>query len=164
MPLIVEDGTGIDGANSYSDLVAIRAYATLRGRTLPVDDDLVIAYAIRAMDYLESFRDEYFGTETYDDQSLAFPRDVLVNDVEIIGYMPQLLLNAQMQLVIELSNGLELFPTFVRDGRVKRKKIGPLETEWFDGNQTGLSPIIISIDWMLAGLLRQSFTLKTQRV
>lgn len=164
--LIVEDGTIVADANSYNDLAAIRVYAVLRNRTLPLDDDSVKAYAIRAMDYLESFRDQYKGAIVDAAQLLAFPRTgVKAGNVEYADdVIPQLIKNAQMQLVIELAAGVELFPTFVRLGRVKRKKIGPLETEWFDGQQTGLAPVIIAVDWMIEGFLNQQVGLKTVRV
>ena len=55
MSLIVEDGTGLPDANSYCDLDEIRSYAADRGVALSSDDAIIIAFAIKATDYLESY-------------------------------------------------------------------------------------------------------------
>ena len=92
---------------------------------------------------------------------------------EIIGPAPPLdpntippnIIKAQCQCCVEQNNGVVLMPTFVQTSRVKRKKIGPLETEWFDNAQTGVQPIIPSVSNLLTNLINQSqFTLTTVRV
>jgi len=166
MPLIVEDGTIVANANSYNSLVTIKAYAALRSRVLPDDDDVVTGYAIRAMDYLSTFGEQYKGLRSSALQFLDWPRSgVTIDTVEIDSdFMPFNLLSAQNQLVIEQANGVELLPTYIRDRAVKRKKIGPLETEWFDNSAVGILPTLTLVDLMLTSLLNQTFTLRTVRV
>lgn len=164
--LIPEDGTNVADANSFNTLTEIKAYATLRRRTLPDDDELIEGYAIRAMDYLSSFEDQYKGDRTYDDQTLSFPRsDLVIRNTDFPeDEMPAEIKNAQCQLVIEMAAGVILQPTFVLEGRIKRKKVGPLDTEWFDGMQSGNEPMIPAVDALLSPLLRMSFGLVTVRV
>lgn len=167
MPLVVQTTVVDPTANSYGSLVLIKDFANMRGRILPDDDAIIEAYAIRAMDYIESFRDQYKGEpSTGALQTLSFPRDgvQLGNMVMEDNFIPAMIVSAQAQLVVEQSLGVELQPTFVMQNRVKRKKIGPLDTEWFDGASTGIAPIIATVDVLLAPLFRQFFGLRTQRV
>jgi hypothetical protein len=166
MALVVEDGTIVANANSYNDLTTIKAYAVARNRVLPDDDEIVSGYAIRAMDYLESFREQYKGTITDLTQTLQFPRTgVVIDDIELgENAIPGLIIAAQNQLIIEQSAGIVLQPTLVREGRVKRKTIGPITTEWFDSEATGIAPQITAVDIMIGPLLNMQFGLRTLRV
>lgn len=164
--LVVEDGSNVANANSFNTLAEIKAYALLRRRTLPDDDELLEGYAIRAMDYLSSFEDQYKGDRTNDDQTLSFPRsDLVIRNTDFPeDEMPAEIKSAQCQLVIEMAAGVILQPTFVLSDRVKRKKIGVLETEWFDGMQSGNEPMVPAVDALLSPLLRMTFGLTTVRV
>lgn len=164
MALIKEDGSHVSGANSYSELAEIRAYAEARGRTLPIDDETVEAYAIRAMDYLESFRDRYKGSKAIDGQGLQWPRtDVVIDNVAFAeDAIPIELQNAHSQLTIDVASGVELFPVRTSLQNVRRKKVGPLETEWFEGG--GVSPILTALSAYLKPLLRTTAALTTVRV
>lgn len=164
--LFVEDGTLVAGANSYNTLAEIRAYAIKRGRVISTDDDTIIAYAIRAMDYLESFRGRYKGSLIAVTQALAFPRHGVKADG--ITYadtdMPLLIKSAQCQLVIDINGGLDLQPTFDRSlsERIKRNKIGPLDKEFFDDQP--LPPQLTAVISMLDPLLRSAMALSTLRI
>lgn len=166
MALLVEDGSIVAGANSYNDLDEIKVYALARNRVLPDDDEIISGYAIRAMDYLETFREQYKGTVTDPAQSLQFPRtSVVIDDIALDpNTIPALIKAAQNQLVIEQASGVELQPTLVLADRVKRKKIGPIDTEWFDGQSTGIAPQIAAVAAMIGPLLNISFGLRTNRV
>jgi hypothetical protein len=161
--LLVEDGTNVAGANSFVTLDEIKAYATARNRVIPDDDELLAQYAIRAMDYIVSFRNDFNGERTYDDQPLPFPRSNLYIDRVLFDQtkIPVEIKNVQCQLVIEIAAGVELFPT-TQGQNVKRKRVGPLETEWFD---PGGFVMVRSVEMLLGPLLaRDKFTLRTQRV
>lgn len=138
MALIVEDGTNIPNANSYADLVDIRAYALARGITLTaVDADLEVQ-VIKAMDYLESFRTCFQGEKTYDDQSLQWPRsDVYIDNILIDeDSIPKDLRSAEMQLVIDVHNGITLQPSLSGSsstaGQVTHEQVGPLVVKYSD--------------------------------
>jgi hypothetical protein len=132
MPLVIEDGTGVAGANSYASIAELRIFATDRGVAFPAvaDPDPAIAiftpYLIRACDYLESLRDRYNGWALVPDtQELAFPRaGIFVNAQPGFLYpgwgsaaakelppIPNQLKNAQCQLVLEQMKGISLSPS-----------------------------------------------------
>ena len=73
--LIVEDGSGVAGANAYASVATIEAYANARGITLNGDASVG---AILAMDYIESKKQQYKGMPTYV-PGLAWPRGGIVN-------------------------------------------------------------------------------------
>ena len=75
--LIIEDGTGLDlDANSYVDLVSIKAYAELHSVDISAyDDDNLTGFALNAMEYLESVGSIYKGLPTSATQPLEWPRD-----------------------------------------------------------------------------------------
>jgi len=72
--LTVEDGSIVTGANSYVSLAAARSYAAARGATVPAADADLEVMIIKAMDYLESHRDQFLGDSVERDQPLSFPR------------------------------------------------------------------------------------------
>lgn len=163
MALIIENGTNVAGANSYTTLEEIRAFALARGFALTnVDVDLEVL-AIKAMDYLESLRGSYQGTKVYENQELQFPR----SDVYVDGFLlasttiPVLLKNAQCQLCIELHNGVDIMPTST-GGSVKREKVDVIEIEY----QPSVSTIqkMRSFNALIEPLLKSGFAFSTLRV
>lgn len=69
--IVVETGAGnVQTANSYCTVADLRAYALMRGITVPTLDDDCAALLIRAMDYLEAQRDRYKGVKTTQYQNL----------------------------------------------------------------------------------------------
>jgi hypothetical protein len=133
MPLLIEDGTNVVGANSYATRAEIIAYAALRGVTIP-DDETADRDAIKAMDYIEI--QEFKGEPTYDDppQPLSFPRSnlqvgekLLANDEVPIGIK-----NAQCEAATLISQGVELLANVTAGNQqIKVDKTGPLQTEYF---------------------------------
>ena len=163
MALIVENGTVVSDANSYVDRAAVIAYAGLRG-VLLVDDDTTDVMAIKAVDYLELFRDRYVGREVQSGaQALAWPREcAIVNGATIPNnVIPKRLKDAQCALVIEVATGTDLIPTTGAGtgggggGALKREKIGPLEFEYSEASEAaaGLLPTMPGVDALLRGLL-----------
>lgn len=137
MPLLIEDGTGIAGANSYASIDDLRAYCLDRGVTFPVTGDpdpataVFTPFLIRACDYIESRRDWFAGILAFPlTQTLCFPR----NDI-FLGYSPagpvQLpviplqLVKAQCQLVVEQLNGVALFPSLAGVASTEDIPVGP---------------------------------------
>lgn len=159
MALIIEDGSIVPNANSYATRAEIIAYAGLRG-VLLADDDATDVMAIKAMDYLEMFRDRYLGREVEPNvQPLAWPRDAV-----IIGYatfpnneIPKRLKNAQCALVVEVSTGTNLIPTTGTAGEAftTMEKIGPLQFEYSEAVElaAGLLPTMPLVNALLAPLL-----------
>lgn len=164
MALVIEDGTGKANATSFVTFAEARAYASARGVTLP-DDDIELEILItKSIDYIKVFENEYDGVRLTTTQALPFPRTggyingVLVPD----GVIPSQVLALQNGTIITLNAGIVLFPT-TSERAVKRKKTGPLETEWFDAD---LSPTTTYIDALLAPLLStfNQFSLTVRRI
>lgn len=154
MALIVEDGSGVANANSYVSVAEYRAYATPRGVSLPASDSEVETQLILAMDYLEV--QCWRGIATYDDQSLAMPREQIYISGSLIAddVIPNKIKFAQMQLALQVNNGVDLMPTVVggASGAVIREKVGPLETEYASSN-VGTQPYFKSINALLGPYL-----------
>lgn len=166
MPLVIEDGTGIAGANSYVTLAEYRAYGEARGIVVSADDDVATQQLIKGVDWLEAQSARYKGQKTYATQDLQFPRDGVDVYGTFIGnnVIPKNVKAAQMQLGIEISQGVDLFPT--RTGAfLKRKKIGPIEREWSEtiGDR---GPLMPAVEALLSPLLLTNggFGLRTVRV
>jgi len=136
MALIVEDGTGDDPtANSYATLVDLKAYNTDRGRVTYGTDPELEAAAILAVDYIQSLESNMLGFRTYGQtQPLAFPRTDIIIENEYIDadIIPTAIIYAQAELMYQIRQGVIPMQT-ITTANVKRKKIGPLETEWFAG-------------------------------
>lgn len=152
MALIVEDGTNVANANSYNTVVEIRAFADLRGFTLPVDDVEVEKLAVKATDYLESFRSRYQGVKTYSTQDLQWPRTgvVIENDVIDGDEIPKDLKDAHCMATIE-TNSTDLLSNSKQ--AVKKKKVDVIEIEYQDGTSSS-SKGSNKVDVYLEPLLR----------
>lgn len=150
MALTIEDGSGVANANSYVTVAEYRAYATPRGVSLPASDSTVETQLILAMDYLEA--QCWRGMQTYDGQSLAMPRDEIYISGMLIAadVIPGKIKLAQMQLALQVNNGVDLMPTVVGgSASVVREKVGPLETEYSTSLTVGTQPYFRSIIGLL---------------
>lgn len=153
MALVVEDGTGLTNSTSYASLADIRAFATARGVTLSTDDTVLEPLVIKAMDYIEAFRDRFKGDKANATQALQFPRsDVYIDGVAVeADAIPVDLTNALAQLVM-VAVDTDLAPT--GDGQVVvKEKIGPIETQYDTGGSDAPQPVIPSVSRWLEPLL-----------
>lgn len=135
MPLVIENGSNVVGANSYATRAEIIAYAALRGVTI-FDEAATDVFAIKAMDYIE--RRKFKGVPTYGapgvTQPLQFPRDEIEYQGEWLDAeaIPQMLIDAQCEASMLIKQGIDLEPNRTAEQQVKRDKTGPLETEYFE--------------------------------
>lgn len=163
MALIVENGTIVENANSYVDVVYARAYAESRGLALSAVDATLEAQLITAMDYLEALRSQYQGTKL---GGLQWPRyGVTIDGVELASdTIPKELKDAQCRLAFEVSSGVDLMPTTF--GKfAKKEKVGDLEVEYSEGLSTSQQPSLTVVDNLLAQLMKHaSFRLGVVRV
>lgn len=164
MALTIEDGSIVANANSYNTVAEIRAYATARGSSLPVDDADVEVLAIQATDYLESLYKSYQGYRTDPaNQNLQWPRTgvVLYDDYEVApDEIPTLLKNAQAQATVEAYEQ-DLLPNSTQ--LVKKEKVDVLEVEYMDGSSDSVS--FPKVDALLKPLFNPSagFSVRTVR-
>lgn len=162
--LIVENGSVVANANSYISVDDARAYAEMRGLTLPDDDYALEQRLTVALDYIEAQRSNFKGSKVSSAQALQWPRkDVCVDAFPFpADAIPAELKAAQVRLASLSASGVDLMPT--GEGlTIKRDVTGPLETEYFSGSG-GLMPRITSVDALLAPLLRNAGALRSVRV
>lgn len=147
--LVVEDGTGLDNANSYASIADGDTYHSLYGNTTWTDADgsqkaTALVHATRYLD----LRWEFFGEVVYPDdggvlgQALKWPRtnsgasliDARGNEVGS-DEVPQIIIDATLEYALEylLTGSLLPTPSVPDDaGRfvtLVREKLGPLESE-----------------------------------
>lgn len=157
MAIIVEDGTGVENANSYATLVELLAFAEARG-VLSIADDAEISepYLIKAMDYIEPLGVRFKGCKATAEQALQWPRiGVVLHGHDFAeDAIPRELKQAQMRLAMEIAAGVDVQPT-TEGQAVLREKVGPLETEYATARGDG-SPMLPAVWGFLAPLLRPS--------
>jgi len=142
MALIIEDGTIVANANSYATVAEAQLFAEARGIDVLADDDVCEQKLLLAMDYLETVEPQLQGYRVDTEQTLAFPRQaVRINDL-LFPYtsIPSQIKKAQILLAIEAAKGVDLMPTIdsASSARVKREKVGPLETEYDNSVPVGI--------------------------
>lgn len=170
MPLIIEDGSGIAGANSFATVAEARAYGSARGLVFPALDATVEAALVNAADFLETFQARYKGSKTDAANALAWPRKGVFLYSSATEFpndeIPTLLKNAQCQLAFDATS-TTLQPSYVGQ-EVKRKKVDVLEIEYAEtgtGSAT-VTPQFKKAEAMLEPLLNTSagFALRTRRI
>lgn len=153
MALIPEDGTGVADADSYCAVEVADAYHSARGNgntwgNLGADRKWQLLRL--ASDYMAVYQGCWQGSRVAATQALDWPR----SGVEAFGFdiaadvVPLTVQNACAVLALKALAG-PLAPDL--GPRVKRKKLGPLETEYDDYSPQ--SKRYISVDRMLAPLL-----------
>jgi len=146
MSLIVEDGTGLSTAQSYASVAEADAYHLALGNTswgtaTTANKETALTRASRALDGMYGAR--WPGLRVQPSQALDWPR-FDAEDRE--GYevasdsVPQAVKNACCEAaLVELGEAYALSKSLDRGGRVKREKLGALETEYADGAPAGKS-------------------------
>ncbi len=136
MALVIEDGTGVTGANTYVSVATAKAFASSRGDAYPTVDLDVEKLLIQAVDYLEGQRRYFRGTKTDPTQPLQYPRLNSMVDGVIIAdnVIPIELKYAQMQLSIDAFEFGSLLPS--SDGyAVAVEKVDVLEIQYAAGGR-----------------------------
>ncbi|MEX2444499.1 MAG: DnaT-like ssDNA-binding protein [Alkalispirochaeta sp.] len=150
--MIVEDGTGLPNANTYISLTDADGYHAEVGNTewsaaTEAEREAALVAATRWID--SRYRTRWIGTRGSRDQALAWPR---WNAVDPDGYeipgVPQGVAHATAEAALLVVTGEELSAPQERGGRVRREKVGPIETEYASGAPAGTAYPAVS------GLLR----------
>ena len=130
MTFVVEDGTGLNNANSYAPVAFADSYFTDRNQTAWTGtDEVKKAALIQATDYIElRFSNLFFGDKKTSDQSLSFPR---ISDR--FSEMPVALQRACCEYALRALT-TKLLPDPVIDPTGQglertRERVGPIETE-----------------------------------
>lgn len=136
MPLIVEDGSGVPGANSYVTIEEAREYAASRGISFPANDAELEVLLVNGFDYVESFARRYQGAKAKADQETAWPRSgVVIEDYYLpSNIIPRQLKYAQIRAA-EATGEIDLMP--VPSNGVVKEKIDVLEFEYAEPSVGG---------------------------
>jgi hypothetical protein len=159
--IVIEDGSGVEGANSFVSLDIVKAYMLSRGFISPASDDAIKAVIVKSCDYMLSKEKYFSGDRTSEEQPLVFPRiNYKINGrAAEDNTIPAYLKSAHCQVVLELLSGNDLLANFV-SSNVKREKIGPIDTEYFSSKTAARLPVV---DALLKPLFKSS-SLITYRV
>ena len=99
MALVIEDGTGVIGAESYISVADAQARAELYQWEFPTETQEAEQVLRRGAMYLEQYRNRYQSVKLTNVQGLQFPRDVVYIDnvLQDSETIPQLLIDAQIR-------------------------------------------------------------------
>ena len=156
MALIIENGTGVDNANSYISVAEARSFASLRSLILPSSDSAVEVLIVKAFDYLESL--DYKGNHANPPQSAEFPRrDLYLQGVLFAqNEIPNKLKQAQSQLTYEAVN-TDLQPT--GNGKeVIKEKVDVVEVQYSEKGINVARPTFTTVNSFLKDLLKSGLS------
>jgi hypothetical protein len=166
MPLILEDGTGLPGANSYASVEEADLYFL----THPYysdnwdalgdpDRERLLVAASSQLDALINWR----GSIRYSNQALGWPRVGVVDDegrVIPTDIVPQRVKTAVFELAFSLSRGDQYAPS--SSSSLERLKIDVIELQ-FAGSTT-ITPVPAPALLALRGLGEYAFSSRVRRV
>jgi hypothetical protein len=142
--LVVEDGTGVPGANSLTTSEFAREYHLIRGNAVweDLDDDELDVLLIKATDWVQlAFHGMWIGRRVDAAQLLDWPRAYVYipslmswawyqqQDDDVV---PDAVQKAVAIVAEKLRAGGTTFPDQTR--LVKRETVGPITTEYEDGS------------------------------
>jgi len=131
---ILEDGAGVDDANTYLSLIDARQIAENFGLTLPVDNDEASVALIKGAAFLERYR--YKGKKVSPTQGLQWPRTGVDAECVLIpsDSVPKDIKQAQ---VYAAAYSVDSDLRGASDGReVAREKLDVLEVEYFKNGKS----------------------------
>jgi hypothetical protein len=145
MTLVVEDGSGVEDANTFASVEDLEAYATARGLTLPATDAAKEKLLILALDAIETLERTFLGMRTSATQELSWPRTdpcgedgaITLSNGQVVAAdaIPKQLIAAQCQLACDQQD-TAFFQ--VTDGRlITEETVGPLTTRYADSSGGG---------------------------
>ena len=128
--LVVEDGTGLENANSYISVADFRQFALENGIDLESEEDEQLAvYLIRSTNFIDSVEYRFVGTRLSVTQSLAFPRVKKCNRLHL--YDMRNLRKAICFAVEVLVKGESLVPTKLnKEDFVKTEQLDVLKVQY----------------------------------
>ena len=142
MALTVEDGTGLEAADSYISLIDARALALNLGWVLPADDTAADISLRNGAQYADLSESSFAGTRLVDVQGLAWPR---LNSFKCYGTntinidsdsVPKEIQKAQVAAAVEYGEGNDPRPN--NDGKqVQETTVGPITKKFFDSGKIG---------------------------
>lgn len=153
--MVVEDGTGLSNANAYVSRADADVYHSERGRedwldATEVSRDVAIIRATQWMDGL--YRHRWRGGRIKATQALEWPRRGFDTEGFELSGVPRRVPQAVCEAAYAIIKGVDLTPVLERGGAVKREKVGPIETEYFEGAPARAT--VTAVSDLLRGYLR----------
>lgn len=165
MSLTVETGTGATDSQVYASLDYVTTYCSNMGYTSWASGTTSTweSAMLRAMVFIDSLN--FYGVKKDRDQALEWPRDYLLDRA---GYsipsdeIPTVLKKAFAEASYrEYASSGCLLPSLSRGGKIKKKRIDVIETEYFSSAPSGTTyPVIYAY---LKGLIRAGGTYQLAR-
>lgn len=161
MSLIVEDGTGLENANSFIDVEEARALATVRGLSLNPDDTKLSAILVNSADRIVSYESQFSGKRTNPEQGLSYPRKGSFRYGSLIASnsIPRELKLAQVVMADMIEQGIEIWAVDVAG--IKEETVGPIKTVYGDNKADSVGnpdlPQVDSILKPLFGVIMSNF-------
>lgn len=154
--LVVEDGSALADANTFTEVSYLRRWAEARGLALPDADTACAPLLVDAADYLRhEGRFPFKGVRRTYAQALPFPR---VGCTELYGaevppdLVPWRLVEAQCALACDRYANGPLQAPQGRESRIQTETVGPITTSYFaDAPREVEHPVAVGL---LAPLLR----------
>lgn len=148
--LIVEDGTGVENANSYVGVATLRAFSEQYGEDMSIlTDDQCAGYLLKAM--LEIEPKDYKGTKTYIERALMWPRYgfTVRNFAIFANKVPDSIIRAQCFgsiAIWKLGISADTGP-IATYGAIKSEVVGDLKTEYYDPNSDAAAATVNLTVW-----------------
>lgn len=158
MTIIVEDGTGLENADSFASVAEADAYCVLRGLA---DWALLTTAAkeaalVNATEYLSDAFD-WVGERTTDTQALAWPRVAAYSGQRVPAEVPNKVKAATIRVANLVGTaGTSLFASVAAGDTLRRVKAGSVEVEFADASAQIAAAGRDALPWlvdMLAGLI-----------
>jgi hypothetical protein len=123
-----ENGTGVTGANSFTDLDTVKAAIPNNGLAVPADDEDTKLYMIRAYAHIGTYERQFSGYRSNRGQTGVYPRTTAYSGETPLDNdeIPVEIVQAQIQLVCDQIAGLTL-GTFESDQTIViEEQVGPI--------------------------------------
>lgn len=144
--IIVEDGTGVAGANSYIAEIEYDAFLTNHGLTDSRTGDAKLSGMINGYDYVNAQDAKFSGTRTGTTQTGSFPRSgsLIYGSLIASDDIVQNVKDGQAQYAYESSNS-SLYNVGT-GSRITKEKVDVLEVEYADTTSSNPQPIFQKAD------------------
>lgn len=156
MAIVVEDGSGVEGANSYVSRSDFIAYANSHG-IIVADTEDTDATLVKAAEFIDNHESKLKGSRAERDQSMSFPR----TGVEIDGWswgsdeIPRNVVLCQMALAIDIHGGIDPYNPPQNKVRTSERVEGAVSVS-FAVNRSAKLTKNSKADALLRSLIRSS--------
>lgn len=138
MTLIVEDGTGVAGAESYASVTDADSYWSARGNTVwagltQTQKDQALRSACAYMEAI--YMGKWKGRRVSSLQPLSFPRSgIVVDDVQYVNTVPSAIRDANIELALRSSDSALMED---QGAQVASETVGPISVTYAQGARQG---------------------------